>query len=189
MTGVRWLRGIYWMLLGVWLGTIVAIAIAAPTAFKTIRAYEPTGVLREPFRQYPDQAANVLAGAVVNNLISGLTVVHWLCAIGLVVIVLGQRFVMPIAAARSRMNHLREALIALAVVILILFTFMLRPKMDTAYQVMYDTTASEQDRANARDRFHGLHQWSERSLTVTLFVLVGATLSSPFVVNRSVKLG
>jgi len=185
MSAVRWLRGAYWLLLGLWAGSLLGFALAAPRVFAVVRRLEPSlGV--EPYNHpaFAERQADILAGAVVNGVTASLLWVHWLCAIGLLACLVGQRLVLPRRAVRLRVNRVREGALALAVVLLMVFSFLLSPRMNSLRERVYDPQRPAETRQADRARFDRLHRWSERTMGLTLAAVLTTMLSSPFVVNR-----
>lgn len=182
-------QGSYWLGLGVWLGGLVMLAVAAAITFKTSRAAGP--VLLQPEYNTPElngQAANILAGLIVGNVIQGLMVLQFICAgVVLVTMAIQHKTMMPMLKRRPKLNLARMVLLFVPMLALAASVGYIGPRMWQERQTMYNPELTVEARKEARVRFDGLHKLSERSVGAGAFCLLAAGLVSG--VLFSVKTG
>lgn len=170
----------YWLALGVWIGALVMLAVAAAIVFRTSRAMEP--VLLQPQFSTPDlvgQSATILAGAIVGNVIQALLKLQLVCAVLLIVAMVYQHVSLrPLLALHLRLNALRVGLILLATLVLVVNMAYITPAMWTQRERMYDNTQSAEYRLAAREQFNALHKFTERVTGGTALGLVIAGIAS-----------
>ncbi|MCC7147345.1 MAG: hypothetical protein IT443_12940 [Phycisphaeraceae bacterium] len=189
LTGFRLTQAAYWLSLGLWVGALVAVAIAAAVIFKTIRAHEPTiGI--EPYRQLPERAGDILAGAAVGQTLRALAILQRGCAVVLVICVVLQCafFADRLAGgAGGWRNVLRVGLLALPMMILMVDLWLVSPRIWTLRGAMYDPQRTPEARALFRVRFMFWHQTSERLVGSAAVLLVAATVASSFAFHVGVE--
>ncbi len=178
----RSVDGVYYLLLGVWCGGLVMLAVGAGITFRTVRSYDPV-LGAEPYNDpaLADQAANILAGGVVGNVLGGLAVVEIICAVGLLACVVLQWSVWGL---RWRvMNLVRLGLLVVAAGLLAAHLWVIAPAIDTHRSRMYDPALTAGQRAEARAAFEPYHEASEKTAGGMLLLLAGACVISPFVLG------
>jgi len=178
----RLLTGVYWLALGTWLGAIVMLAVGAAVTFRTVRGMAPTvGV--EPFSDpvFAGSAANVLAGAVVANMLGALAWIQGVCA-AVVVGCLGVQWVWMrdtvCGGLSGWRNLLRVALIIGPIALLVWDRSRLSPTIHHEHEIRYDLKVSPDEREAARVRFDRYHRISERAMGLSGLMLAGAGLVS-----------
>jgi hypothetical protein len=188
-TGLRATEGIYYLALGVWLGAIVMLAIAAAVTFKTMRAYDPilqTAPYSAP--QLQDRAAPILAGAIVGNSLRVLAVLQVSCAVVIGLCVLAQCAIFAEylrGGVAGRANLLRLALVILPMALLAVELTVISPRIWQQREIMYDPGESEAAREQALTTFRRHHLLSEQIMGAAGLALAGAILVSPFALRHS----
>ncbi|MEX0774270.1 MAG: hypothetical protein WD042_01010 [Phycisphaeraceae bacterium] len=182
----RFIHGLYWMFLGLWLGAIVMFAVAAGAVFATLARYEPTiGI--EPLSRLSDVApSRIMAGGVVGRIIVGLAVIQLICAVMAALTAVLQctlfRRSLP-RGGRSPANVARLLMLGLAMLILAVDLLWINPGVGRQATIMYDPNLPAETRFEARTRFDTLHKTSERAVTIQALLLAAALLTSAFALN------
>jgi hypothetical protein len=187
---VRVLEGPYYLFLGIWLGAIVLLAAGAGIVFRVVREHQPV-LGQRPYDDpaVADQGANILAGAVVGDMIQALGLIASLCAMGAVACA-----GLQLALLRDRMgaawaNVLRTGGILFAVGLLGYHALAIVPDIEQHRTAMYDPVVTEQQRMTARAQFQPLHEASERVVTGQALCLLVAILVSPTALRRRTEIG
>ena len=169
---------IYWLGLATWFGGVLFIAMSAPIILRTVRGERPLlpAVLSVNLE---NQHADLLAGAVVANLLAMLWRMQIGCAAAVLVGLSGQWTLGDHSDASHRMEIiLRSALFILAVVFAVYDGRVLWPRSNK-YRQEYLDHADEPEVANpAKDKFDRVHQQSVTVLMITLCLLLGMVLCS-----------
>ena len=185
----RIVEGLYWLGLGTWAGTLVAIAVAAPTVFETVRAHEPrleAGPYARP--ALAADAPDILAGGIVGHVVARLERVQWVCAtVVLAALVLEcgpfrRRLARGIA---SPANVMRVALIAVALGAATAHVVWAEPAVWRLRKQMYGPDVSAAARTSIERRFAWYHETSERLLAGQLLLVAAAGLVTPFARGRA----
>lgn len=186
----RLLQGVYWLLLGTWFGAIVMLIVSAGLMFKAMRIYDPS-ISIEPFNQFPDRAAEILAGATVGHVLVGLAVIQAVCAIGVICCTTLQctmftdRIVGGVIGWR---NLLRLVLLIGPILLLIIDVWILTPRIWHHREAMYDINTVESTRFVARERFDRLHKLDEKVVVGGAAMLLAVIFVSSFTLHSDSNL-
>jgi hypothetical protein len=183
----RLTSGLYYLLAGLWLGILVAFALAAPQVFFRVRAFAPQ-LTRTPADTSPKKGADgqILAGDIVTHILAMLDPVQIVCATGLAGILLLQCTVFRRSLAKpvtSAANWVRVLLLGLAIGALVLQLGLFSPTMATLRERLYHPDTPAQQRGDLRQRFEWYHTASERTLGSAAVLLAGGIVISPFVLS------
>ena len=177
--------GLYYLLLGVWLGSTIAIALTAPATFKTVRIYEAAPGI-EPFNNtiFEGSWANIIAGAAVGQSIHNIAILHLMCVIGIVLCI----FLLRILFA-GRINKFaafaRLSLLMGAAALLGVHLYLTEPAMNQLRSTMYNTDINQTERNAANEQFQSIHKLSEQLTGFSALLLAGMFLTSPFIYRNS----
>ena len=168
---------IYWAALSTWFGSVTFVLLSAPVVLRTVRENNP--ILSEVLSVNLDgQHGTLLAGSIVANLIRRLVRVELVCAIGLLVTLIVQPFVIDVSRANGGMAALRGVLFLAAVAVAFYDWQYVWPRV-TASRAEYVEHADEPERANpALDRFDAAQRLSLTLLYAVAAVLLGLVLFS-----------
>jgi hypothetical protein len=167
----------YWLALSTWFGGVLFVAIAAPIIFRTIRDADPT-LPKVLSVNLESQHSSLLAGTIVANVLETLTRVHLVCAVVMLVAILGQWVFIDRSGMNLLLPILRAAMFAAAMALLIYDWRVVWPRIKR-YRQEYLDHADEPDIANpALDQFDRYHQESVTILRNMLFLLLGIILFS-----------
>jgi len=181
-------EGLYYLLLGVWVGLMVGFVLAAIAAFGVLPGYQPAlGV--EPYNDpaFADRAGQVLAGSVVNRLMSMITVLQWgiAVAVGLCLALQGLFAKRWGHGSAFRIANLARVLLIVAAVTMLAYgQWQLNPAMQSLRLDMYRLQHTPTQRQEAQRTFDRLHLQSERLGTATTASLALALLVSPWALRR-----
>lgn len=182
--GFRVTQSAYAAALGVWCGALAMLGLAAAAAFEVIPRYEPA-LGRPPFDAPPlaERASQVLAGAVVNQSLSALSVLGAAAVAVAVASAAVQCWAYPDRLSRggvSAPNVLRIGLLVILAGLVFYDRLSLSPAVDAMLAVMYDPHATPMMRQDARYRFDILHARSELLHQATLLLALVALAVAPF---------
>ncbi len=178
--GFRFVQGVYWLFLGTWFGAIVMLVVSAAIIFKTVRGYEPT-IQAAPYNEFPDKAADILAGGTVGQILAGLAVIQLVCAATVLLCAVVQSTVFAdrvVGGVTGWLNVLRIALLLGPMVILAADQLLITPRLGQHRQIMYDAKQPESARAAARQQFDHLHELDERVVGLAAIMLLAAIFAS-----------
>lgn len=165
----------YWLSLATWFGGVVFIAVAAPIIFRTVREHDPT-LPRVLSVNLQGQHSTLLAGSIVGNILETLMRIQLLCALVLLLAILGEWVYVATTGALWVNLALRTALYIGATVLLIYNWRVVWPKINR-HRSIYIDHADDPDIANpAKEQFDRHHQESVTVLLITLALLLGMIL-------------
>jgi hypothetical protein len=182
---------VYWLALATWFGGVMFVAVAAPVIFRTVRENNPvlTHVLSVNLES---QHATLLAGSIVGNVLARLSQVELVCAIALVVALIGQFFVADLGGSNFTQSNLTAAILrcvlcAAAAAVVAYDRFVIWPAIER-YRATYVDHADEPEVANpAKDGFDREHRRSMTLLTVTLGLLLLLIMYSSNITVRTTR--
>ena len=168
---------IYWLALSTWFGGVLFIAIAAPIIFQTVRQANP--VLPQVLSVNLDgQHGTVLAGSIVANLLSRLSILQIVCGGALLLTSIAQFFLIDLVDRNFIAAILRTSMILAALVIASFDRWAIWPRL-YRYRQEYLDHADEPEIANpAKENFDREHHRSVTLLSAILFLLLGTILFS-----------
>jgi len=188
LTAWRTVQGLYWLALGAWFGALVMLAIAAAATFATVWDYQP--MLPAQPGAPPETSARavpMLAGAIIGRCLDNLRWLQWICAVVAIVCLALQNTVFasrrPAGGCGQWINTLRIVLVLVPVVILVVDTAVINPKMKHDRQIMHDLTQPAPQIELARQSFDSYHELSRRLFKVQVVMLGCAVLASAFVLH------
>lgn len=181
-------NGVYWLLLGLWLGSLVLSAATAAFIFPMMIKVEPT--LPE-YSAYAGSHGLLLAGQVMSQVFTIQDFIELIAIVGVVVIMVGH-FVAFGHSIRTRANAIRIAAIAVLMIIVSYKAFIVSPRMFFNLRDYWVAAkAGEMDKADAaKGAFDADHPTARLLMEFTLAGLVvlvfssAAALSSPVVIDR-----
>jgi hypothetical protein len=174
----------YWLALSTWFGGVLSVVVAAPIIFRTVSQYNPTlpTVLSVNLE---NQHGTLLAGSIVGNLVRTLVNVELVCAIVLLLTLLGQWFFIDRSGPSLISGILRSALYVAAMG-LVLYDWRFVWPRAWKYRQEYIDHADEPDVANpAKEQFDRYQAESVTILQILLFVLLGMILFSAGIQTHS----
>ncbi len=181
--GFRLTQAAYWLSIGVWLGALIMMAVAAGITFVTVKQYQPT-LGAAPYDQLTDvEPYRILAGGIVGNILHGLAVVQVACALVILVCVSLQVSVYGHQLRRHGRhwaNFLRLLLLVFPLIAVTADQTVVTPNIWQARQTMYDPAQPPAEREAARAMFDRLHPLSERMVGVSALALAAAAMISAF---------
>ncbi len=175
--GFQLVQILYWLALSTWFGGVMFIAVAAPVIFRTIRERKP--VLPDVLSVNLDgQHGTLLAGTIVGNLLERLALIELVCAAVLLLMMIGQLFVIDLTGSNAKAAILRAVLFFLAAGLVAYDRWAVWPRIIETRQ-QYIDHADEPEVANpAREVFDREHHKSVQLLAGVLFALLGIILFS-----------
>ncbi|MFP4144248.1 MAG: hypothetical protein ACLFV3_03815 [Phycisphaeraceae bacterium] len=184
LAAFRLVQGLYYLLLGAWLGALIMLVIAAATAFGVIREFDPTLPAQTwQAAHLADRHSDILAGHVVGTALDRLAWLQGLCAGGALACTLLQGSVFRGYLRGCRFgwrNLLRTSLILFAGVLFALQVAWVNPAVRETRAAIYAEDAPAAERQAAEVEFATWHQMSETLGGATMILLAGTILFSPF---------
>lgn len=176
-------NGIYWLLLGLWIGSLVLSGAAAGFVFPLMKDIAP---VVPKFEQYTGLHSTLVAGRVMSSVFFVQDVIELLAMTGVILILIGH-FVAFKLSMRATSNVLRLLAAASLLLIVSYKTFVLAPRMYHNLGVYWTAAeAGEIDKAEAaRARFDADHPTATTIMAITFGLLVvfyfasAAALSAP----------
>ncbi|MEM1446179.1 MAG: hypothetical protein AAGF84_09005 [Planctomycetota bacterium] len=188
MADFRLVQSVYGLLLGLWVGAMVMVVVAATAAFGYIRGLD--GILMVSLAGWSEPlvdsgAEGFLAGGFVGAMLGRLVVVQLICAVGLALCVLAQFLWFPsalIGGRESKRQGVRVFLLAVPAAIVVFNMIVVSPGVDRWRDAKYDPpegwSASQIEAAEAN--FEVYHQLSTRTYGVSTLMLLGALAMTPW---------
>lgn len=179
-------QALYHTFLGVWLGAMVMLVLAATAAFAFVTGPETTvQATIEGFRSplTGSDANGWVAGGIVGTAIARLEVLQLVCfaVVGLATAAQCTLFRARLATGATSPRNLLRMLLLLGPVAIVAFNLaVVGPGIDEHRSAKYDPATEPQARATAEaafDRYHGL---STRTYGAATLLLLGASLLSPW---------
>lgn len=180
---LAFLNGLYFLLLGLWIGSLVLSAASAAVVFPLMRALGPS---LPKFAPLPDGHATLLAGRLMATVFFMQDLIELLACAGVVAILFMHLavFRMP---ARSPSNVVRLLAAAVLLASVSYEVFVLAPRMNDHLRHYWSAAETgETDRAQVeRTAFLADHPQATRMMLITLGALVvmifasAAALSAP----------
>ncbi|MCC6908523.1 MAG: hypothetical protein IT430_11315 [Phycisphaerales bacterium] len=173
MTRTGWFalaNGIYWLLLGLWIGSLVLSGAAAGLVFSLMKDIAP--VVPE-FEQYTGLHSTLVAGRVMSSVFFVQDVIELLAMTGVILILIGH-FVAFKLSMRAKANVLRLLVAALLLLLVSYKTFVLAPRMYHNLGVYWTAAqAGEIDKAEtAKAAFDADHPTARTVMIITFGLLV-----------------
>lgn len=168
---------LFWLSLATWFGAVLFVAVAAPVIFRTVRESNPIlpGVLSVNME---GQHGTLLAGTIVQNLLSHLKIIQAIAAGVLLVAMIAHLFIVNLGGSNGTAAIVRGGLLIAAIGILLFDWLAIAPKVEQ-YRKEYLDNADEPEIANpAKDNFDAQHARSVTALQALLFCLIGIILFS-----------
>lgn len=179
--------GTYWLALGTWLGAMIMLALAAAATFHVSREMNVTVPLLEYAPSHlAGRDAEVLGGNIVGRMIDHLSVLQMVCAVLIFITLLFQLTVFRATLhlrAGSAGNVLRVLLLVAALGLLKADRIYINPAVHEHRTRLYEPDLTDAEYADAREAFDTYHHLSENVGKATVFVLIGAMLTSAFALH------
>ncbi len=176
--------GGWWLALGVWLGAMIMLGLAAAATFRAVRSFEPTiNVPGYPMQDEHAAArhADIIAGAAVGRSLRSLSMLQRLCAFVAVACLIVQTSVLAhhlAGGAWGWPNVLRMIFIALPVLILLADIYVVNPRVWSLREQMFAAAVTVEQRAAARGEFQSAHKFNENMHKAATLLLAGAMIVS-----------
>jgi hypothetical protein len=183
-TAFRIQQGVYYLLLGMWLGAMVMLVLAATASFAFVREHTLiVGVqgYGEPLKG--DTATGFIAGGIVGVALTRLVVLQAVCATALAACVLLQctRFRAHLdGPVWSKRNRARMFLLLVPTGVLLFNVLVVSPGIDRHRDAKYDPATPPQVAEQADEAFDRYHRLSTRTFGVSTLMLAGAMVLSPW---------
>lgn len=174
---------LFWLALSCWLGSALAVMLAYPIIFRTVKENNP--ILSHVLSVNLDSQHSVLlAGTIMYNLVSRLLQVELICAAVLLVALVGQTLLINLGGDRLVPAIIRSVLYLLAVGMALYDWHFVWPEIQSS-RTEYIDHADEPEIANAAlDRFDRAQRKSFNLLAVVVMLLMGMVLfSSTFTIE------
>src|SRR5687768_16400648 len=176
MTPFLVVQTFYWLALSTWWGGAFFVAVMAPVVFRTVREANP--ILPTVLSvNLENQHGSLLAGSIVGNMLQMLSTITIACAAIILVMLIGQWFVMETGGIRTALFVLRCTVFVAIVGLAAYDRFAIWPKTWRFRQEFIDH-ADEPEVANpAKEQFDRYHR---ESLTVLFIILALLSLMVVF---------
>jgi hypothetical protein len=168
---------IYWLVLSIWLGSMVFLAIGAPVIFRVARRMEVV-LPRYSSDNLTDQQGTILGGEIVGALLARLAQVQMVCATVMLPMMIAQWLMIDLTASNLTVAMIRFALWLVAVVLL---AYEWRGHYPRTWRLRqeYLSHADEPEVADPiKEQFDREHRKSEQIFQVTVFLLIGLVMFS-----------
>ncbi|MEM9753714.1 MAG: hypothetical protein AAF916_10060 [Planctomycetota bacterium] len=188
MADFRLVQAVYGLLLGLWVGAMVMVVVAATAAFGFVRGLD--GLLMVSLAGWAEPlvdsgAEGFLAGGFVGAMLGRLVVLQLVCAAGLALCIAAQFAWFPTALVGGRgakRQGVRVFLLAVPTAIVVFNMVVVSPGVDRWRDAKYDPpagwTAAQIESAEAN--FEVYHQLSTRTYGVSTLMLLGALAMTPW---------
>ena len=190
VTGFRLNQALYHAFLGVWLGAMVMLVLAATAAFGFVRDPQTTLLVQVEGFGAPltGSAANGwVAGGVVGVALGRLEALQLACfaVVGVATLLQCTRFRARLAAPpASKANGARVFLLVVPALIVLFNLAVVGPGIDANRAAKYDPAADPVAAEAADEAFATYHGLSTRTYGVSTLMLLGATLLGPWCFQR-----
>ena len=190
MNGFRVNQALYQTFLGVWLGAMVMLVLAATAAFGFVKDPQTTLLAQVDGFGGPltGSAANGwVAGGIVGKALGRLEVLQLVCfaVVGVATLLQCTVFRARLAAApASKRNGLRVFLLVVPALIVLFNWVVVAPGIDANRAMKYDPAADPVAAEAADEAFAVYHGLSTKSYGVSTLMLLGATLLGPWCFQR-----
>lgn len=181
LTLFQFLQTVYWVGLSTWFGTGLFIAVAAPIIFRVTREHDPTlpMVLSVNLEQ---QHSTLLASSIVAKIMQTTTRLALVCAIAILVGLLGQWFIARPAGNNLLQAALRTAMFILATIVLVYDWRIVSPRLFAFRQTYIDQADNPEIANHAKDQFDRLARENVNMLFLQTLLLLGLILFSANIV-------
>ena len=175
---------LYWLVLCIWLGGMIFLAVAAPIIFRVVRRLDVrSGRHTDP--NLIDEQTSVVGGEIVGTLLARMGQVEMLCATVMLPLMIAQLFLIDLAGTNFIAAMLRFGLFAVA---LALLTYEWRLHYPRTWELRRRllANAGEPDKANPlREAFEREHRRSEQLFLAMICVVVGMVMLSANILPRT----
>ncbi|MEM8782665.1 MAG: hypothetical protein AAGE65_07375 [Planctomycetota bacterium] len=186
MADFRLVQSVYVLLLGLWVGAMVMVVVAATASFGFVRGLD--GVLLVSLAGWSDPlvdsaAEGFLAGGFVGAMLARLAVLQLVCAAGLAACVAAQFGWFPsalIGGRGSKRQGVRVFLLAVPACIVAFNVLVVTPGIDRHRDAKYDPGTPPEQAAVAEQSFELFHALSTRTYGVSTLMLIGALAMTPW---------
>jgi len=174
----------YWLVLCIWLGGMIFLAIAAPVIFRVVRRLDVrSGKHTDP--NLIDEQTTVVAGEIVGTLLARMGQVQMLCASAMLPLMLAQLFLIDLSGTNFIAAMLRFGLYVVALALL-LYEWRLHYPRTWELRRRLLADAGEPDKANPlREAFEREHRRSEQLFLAMICVVVGMVMLSANILPRT----
>ena len=169
---------LYWIALATWFGGVLFILVAAPIVFRTVRENDPLlpTVLSVNME---GQHGTLLAGTIMGNLLAALTRIELICAVGLLVTLVAQWFMIRPSGGAALLSAIVRSALYVAVVVFVLYDWRVVWPRVWKYRQEFLDNADEPEKANpAKDQFDRYQRESVNLLMIRLALLLAIVLFS-----------
>jgi len=167
----------YWLVLSVWLGGLVFLAIAAPVIFRTIRRLDVrSGRHSDP--SLDEEHTSIVAGEIVGMLLARLAQMQAICAGLLLVLMIAQVLLIDLTGPNLTAMMVRVAIWAALVAVLLYEWRIHYPRTWRLRERFLEETADPEAANAAREAFDREHRRSEQLFMLIIFLLIGMVMLS-----------
>jgi hypothetical protein len=178
---------VYWLCVAGWFGVVLFAAMATPVIFRTVEEADPT--LPTVLSVNLDaQHGTLLAMTIVSNVLSKLVYVQLVCAVGVLVAIIGQWVLLSLAGPQLVMAVIRSVLFLAATGLLLYGWLGLWPRAARQRQAYIDNADDVEKAQAARAQLTRTQRESEFvqlaiATVLSALILFGAGVHQTFVVK------
>ena len=174
----------YWLVLSVWLGSMVFLAAAAPAVFRAIKNLDArSGKHSDP--AFDEEQTTIVAGGVMGSLLNRLTQIQLICAGAMLPLMVGQILLIDLTSTNGIAAIVRAALWLIALMILLYEWRIHHPHTWALRQQYLDNPDDPEVSGRAREQFDREQRHSEQLFQITVFILIGLVVLSANIQPRS----
>ncbi len=168
---------LYWLVLSVWLGSMVFLAAGAPAIFRAVKDLDArSGKHSDP--ALDEEQTTIVAGGVMGSLLNRLTQIQLICASAMLPLMLGQILLIDLTSTNRTAAMVRAVLWLFAVIILIYEWRIHHPRTWALRQKYLDNADDPEVSAQAREQFDREQRHGEQLFQITVFILIGLVVLS-----------
>lgn len=175
--GYQTVQILYWLVLSVWLGSMIFLAAGAPVIFRAVQRLDGrSGKYADP--ALDEEQTTIVAGGVVGSLMDRLMQIQLICAGAMLPLLIGQLLLIDLTATNRLVAAVRVALWLVAAAVAV-YEWKFHYPQTWAYRQKYLEHADDPETSNtAREQFHREQHFSEILFQVTVFLLIGLVVLS-----------
>lgn len=168
---------LYWLVLSVWLGSMLFLAAGAPAVFRAIKNLDArSGKHSDP--AFDEEQTTIVAGGVMGSLLNRLTQIQLICATAMLPLMVGQVLLIDLTSTNRTAAIVRAAL-WLAAVLIVLYQWRIHHPRTWALRQQYlDNPDDPEVSGRAREQFDREQRRAEQLFQITVFILIGLVVLS-----------
>lgn len=167
----------YWLVLSIWLGSMVFLAASAPAVFRAIQNLDArSGKHSDP--AFDEEQSTIVAGGVMGSLLVRLTQIQLICAIAMLPLMVGQLLLIDLTST-NRTAAIVRAVLWLAALLIVLYQWRIHhPRTWSLRQQYLDNPDDPEVSGRAREQFDRAQHRTEQLFQLTVFILIGLVVLS-----------